>query len=190
MGILKKITDEYFGKVKREEDDIKSNIKYLSPVDIGGSVLWANRDFVVKSDWYSKHGDYLKYSEVFGIKFEKGWRLPTVDEFLELFFVEDVIKVSEEISYNKSKRVYFEFGGDKLIFKNSGFRLDGYDELLFKGTSFLRWTSEKNDKNKTYLFDCSYDHDTAEEVRDNRDLLCSAEEKGGYFPVRLVKDKK
>lgn len=189
MGILKNITDEYFGKTKREEENIKSNIKYLKPIDMGGSVLWANRDFIVKNGGNFEYGDFFQGSEVKGMKFERGWRVPTVDEFLELFFVKGVIKVIKPIRNHTSYHIYFEYGKNELYFKISGFRFNTFKELLYEGDCFIRWTSDTNDKNKTYVFDCNYNHEKAKEIKNDKTLLYDARETGDYFPVRLVKDK-
>lgn len=76
MGILKNLTDEYFGKIERMEDTREF-------IDFGGktTVLWAKYSLEIdgKSKFYF---DDVK-------DFNKGgWRLPTIKEVKQIFKLE------------------------------------------------------------------------------------------------------
>lgn len=65
------------GSDAKKEDTIKTNIKDISPVDIGVSVLWADKDLSIDDEIYL----YINQVK----DFEKdGWRLPTKNEADEL----------------------------------------------------------------------------------------------------------
>ena len=73
-------------QVKKED---KTNIDSIKPVDVGASVLWADRDL-------EKQGEYLfAFDEIPPIN-SNGWRLPTMDEINEL---EKVLFGEEEKMY-------------------------------------------------------------------------------------------
>ena len=65
------------GKTVRREDEIITNIKDIKPVDVGVSVLWADKDLEINDE---------KYILIDQVKnFEKdGWRLPSKDDANEL----------------------------------------------------------------------------------------------------------
>ena len=69
-SIWSDIQDRSAGETIRKEDEIVSNIKELKPVDMGGSVLWADRDLESDENVYFsftdaekiiKNGDYLLF---------------------------------------------------------------------------------------------------------------------------------
>ena len=76
-SIWSDIQDRSMGKIKRKEDEIITNIKDIKPVDVGVSVLWADKDLEINDE---------KYILIDQVKnFEKdGWRLPSKDEADEL----------------------------------------------------------------------------------------------------------
>ena len=85
MGILKNITDEYFGKTKRDEDKITFNIPDMKFVDMGGSVLWADNDLAVVGNLHGLPFKFLfTYNSIRNIDFGDGLRLPTVKAICEL----------------------------------------------------------------------------------------------------------
>ena len=76
-SIWSDIQDRSMGKTVRREDEIITNIKDIKPVDVGVSVLWADKDLEINDE---------KYILIDQVKnFEKdGWRLPSKDEADEL----------------------------------------------------------------------------------------------------------
>lgn len=86
MGILKTLTDEYFDKVIRGENRIEFNTKDLKPVDMGGTVFWADRNLMSKGG-NTPFEEHFSFKELYEYKFKfgEGWRLPTWKECRELF---------------------------------------------------------------------------------------------------------
>ena len=65
------------GSSERKEDMIKTNIKDMIPVDIGVSVLWADRDLEINEEVD------LTFDEIKNFEID-GWRLPMQNEADEL----------------------------------------------------------------------------------------------------------
>ena len=75
-SIWSDMQDRGTGEIKKKEDE--SNLSQLKPIDLGGSILWADRDLDV-------HGnDLFTVDEVQKIIKGSEWRLPTVEEAKEL----------------------------------------------------------------------------------------------------------
>ena len=76
-SIWSDMQDRSMGKTVRKEDEIITNIKDIKPVDVGVSVLWADKDLEINDE---------KYILIDQVKnFEKdGWRLPSKDDANEL----------------------------------------------------------------------------------------------------------
>lgn len=115
------------GEQIRKEDTIKTNIKDISPVDIGVSVLWADKDLEVNGD------TFVYIDQVKG--FEKdGWRLPSQKEADELLTKAGWSSNQDPHSWNrfytigithiqnapKENTIYFdcEIGKDAEYFEN------------------------------------------------------------------------
>lgn len=208
MGILKELTKEYFGDTMRGEEYVKFNTDKMTPIDMGGSVLWADRDLAVSEGggWY-KYDKYFTGEEMFKMKFDDGWRVPTFDEFLELFdekigvtrhkkgdydFVDGVILIQSDISgdlvtYNKLE---FDIGGryDK----------DEPDIKLFSGRVVQRWSHDIDEScnNGTgklkfvLIFDFAADKKDIEEWKKYPVRRWCMDDNSTSMPIRLVKDKK
>ena len=101
------------GTLTRKEDIIKSNVKDMVPVDLGLSVLWADRDLEIdgKTEFtIDKVEDYEP----------AGWRRPTREEADELF------KNCKKWTSNKNQmaprlrmdtyQVTFHNNGNELVF--------------------------------------------------------------------------
>lgn len=85
MKVLSKLTDEYFGNTKRDEDKIVFNIPEMKLVDMGGSVLWTDDDLTIVGDLHGMYAPKVfTFNDVCNMKFENGLRLPTIEEFREL----------------------------------------------------------------------------------------------------------
>ena len=173
------------GSKERKEDEF-GNIKSLKPIDIGLSVIWADRDLIIDGN------DYFDFNEIKELtKFLKGWRLPTLEEVAEL----DTIKNSYASNDNE---FYFEIAGQHL-----GFPKAGFIRKIYSATSNTGWRSFHADENRFYYGWTSTPYDggsthiltfdeeriwhtpvngkriTDRIIQPNRDKLC----------VRLVKDK-
>ena len=75
-SIWSDMQDRGTGEIKKKEDE--SNLSQLKPIDLGGSILWADRDLDV-------HGnDLFTVNEIQKIIKGSEWRLPTVEEAKEL----------------------------------------------------------------------------------------------------------
>lgn len=85
MGILKKITDEYFGDFEREEDKFVTNIADMKEIDLGDDfpVVFADRDLVVNGIEYFNFKETVEMYEK--IK-ETGWRMPDYYTFDRMFY--------------------------------------------------------------------------------------------------------
>lgn len=84
MSVLKRLTEEYFGKIERDEDKLPpNNIIDMKPVDMGKDIPFfiSDRDLIInESDTF--YYDYVKEIEN---KIQKtGWQLPPLD-FINMF---------------------------------------------------------------------------------------------------------
>ena len=85
MKKLSKITEGILGDIakrdlsgEKKKEDVIGNIKQIQPVDVGCSVLWADRDLEVDGEYlftFDEAMDFVKNSE---------WRLPTLEEVADL----------------------------------------------------------------------------------------------------------
>ena len=159
------------GEMDRKENII-GNIKSLKPVDMGGSVFWADQNLIVDGEeifTYNEANDLISNSE---------WRLPTLKEVAELY--------GHNIYYD-SEYIYLD-DDKKISFKKCGC---GYpkDIIIDNGKCFYGWTSEPYIKNPKSINVFVIDHYTLDytgiepasiPVTQDRDTKCC---------VRLVKNK-
>lgn len=194
MGILKELTKEYFGDTMRREEYVEFNTEKMIPLDMRGSILWADRDLEIEvgGDRF-KYDKYFSFDEISDIKLKDGWRLPTFDEFTELYRSKTGVKrkTSVQISpYTIDKIIYSNSGGDKLDFETRGYYIDDYSDTLMSGAFvFYRMTSNtKDDSVCVFNLYCSAkDVGILKKSVKSRAYLGKC---GAYIPVRLVKDKK
>lgn len=193
MGILIKITEEYFGETAREETLVKFNTKEMLPVDMGGSVLWADRDLEVESggEWF-RHSNYFRIEDIDGTEFGNGWRLPTIYEYIELILNDGVKRIRERTK--KPEEVCFKYGKNRLNFETSGFYDKKPANMLFsEGECFFRLTSEKlvicGDTIHIF-FNLLCKPSKAREIMGFKEACSEYKTGTGFYPVRLVKDKK
>lgn len=120
MGVLKKLTDEYFEKAVREEDRFDSNIKEMKEVNIDDSVpvLFADRDLVVDGHEYF---DFYELCDMLPKIEKRGWTLPDRYDFDNWFYA--IRGPWEPHDYIKSKFVQYKGGvitgkktNEKLVF--------------------------------------------------------------------------
>lgn len=204
MGVLLNLTKEYFGDTMRREEYVKFNTDKMIPIDMGGSVLWADRDIEVVDGggWY-KYPDYFSGDEVMGMKFKDGWRLPKYKDFFELY--NNDIKRTV-VGFSKAERSVIFYISDSdssydgAIKSGLSFRKKGYyhwknhKELVDEGDFFERWTSEIGEDfgqvgTAIYGFNVYDDKKRIEEFmkRDTDWYVHSS--KAIFLPIRLVKEK-
>lgn len=175
MGILKTLTDEYFDKIKRNEEKIISNIGSMRFLDLGGSILWSDRNLIIENHPKRnlKEKERFRFEEICDIKFDNKLRIPTVEEFCELNNVEKTI-------YKGSETLVTE-----IVFIKDG---DWDNSLRFNVRAGITpecklFTSDENGEkiNVVCLDWLLYDND--------KPIHINLYDKKYYFEVRLVKDK-
>lgn len=164
MKVLSKITDEYFGKTEREEDVFTSNIKKLEFIDMGGSVLWADDDLVIKDKFPSNI--VYSFNEISSIRLPIGLRLPTLEEVYEL-------ENDNIVKENSDGRILFIYVENDMYMNRLFF------DASFRGRDYKMLTSTKN-KNEIYFVDMCKEQ-LEDDYTDMDFAICR---------VRLVKDKK
>lgn len=197
MGILKKITGEYFGESSRKEDEIIFNTNELKPVDMGGSVFWSDRNLLSKGG-NTPFEEHFSFKELYEYKFKfgDGWRLPTWKECRELFKNSVTREVTSDWRTKLSGIIKFrcKTTNEKLRFDEVGFYLSADSERESKRTYgsapvFTMWTSDMyNDESfiKKTGYALVYTFDPGKNTT-KREYFSHWEQ---FYPVRLVKDKK
>ncbi len=166
-GILDRGTGE---KIKKEDD--LGNISSFKPVDMGGSVLWADQNLIIDGE------EIFEYDEANDLISNSEWRLPTLKEVAELY--------GHNIYYD-SEYVYLD-DVKKISFKKCGC---GYPKgiIIDNHKVFYGWTSEPYTKDPKSINVFAIDHYTLDytgleptsiPVTQNRNTKCC---------IRLVKDK-
>lgn len=197
MGVLKNITEEYFGDSMRNEEYVKFNTDETKPIDMGGSVLWADRDLEVKDGggWFY-YDKYFTYDEISGVKFKDGWRIPTFDEFTELYSSETgtIRKVNSQPSpYMVLDITFVSSENEELKFETKGHYLDQSPGRLIDGEwGFHRMTSDTDENHGAVeVFNCYYSvKEVIKIIKDRKKNRCYFGKENMYVPIRLVKDKK
>lgn len=130
-SIWSDIQDRSTGETIRKEDEIVSNIKELKPVDMGVSVLWADRDLESDENVYFSFPDANKIIE------KSEWRLPTFNEMSELN--KNVIIYKN--TFEEYKIHWYPTHSD-LIFEKCGFQYADED-MVKEPDSYYAWTSDE-----------------------------------------------
>ena len=197
MGVISKITKEYFGEEKRDEEKVIFNTNKYKPVYLDGSVLWADINLEVESGGNYRYNSFFTGEEMLSMKFEGGWRVPTYDEYRELFKKGIIHKIIEAKGNRpfEAKVVYTStHRSDTLVFNETGFYHIEKKEKIRNGgyaigPTFTMWTS---------TIDKIYDGDGNEDVAYK---LINTFNAGGlgmkhfghskslFLPIRLVMDK-
>ena len=180
---MRKLSESVWGDVRRRaegqdirKEDTIGNLAELKPVDMGGSVLWANQELVVEGECLFT---WDEANELIG---GQAWRLPTKKEVAELDGINRY--------YDKE---YIYFGDDrKLAFRKSGtaFIFHGIETKLDEYKVFYGWTSEPYEFSAKSIhalviddYNLSYsplNKRISDQVTKDKDSKCS---------VRLVKNK-
>jgi uncharacterized protein (TIGR02145 family) len=153
----------------RKEDDL-TNIRELVPVDMGVSVLWADRDL----EW--KDGNcYFDFNEVSNIIKKTKWRIPTKQESYELFRYTTMIKNTDEVCIQEG-----EFDDKpQLIFDKKGYQY-GDNDKVFQKSTYAMWTSTKAIEHEAYYMSV---------IARINDTHFTSMHYGNRLCVRLVKDR-
>lgn len=165
----------------RKEDEF-SNLKYLKPLDMGGSVLWANNDIELKD------GDsYFTFDEAFELVKNSGWRLPTLEEVAEL----DVLYNRGSYS-SDSEAFYFKHNSNVLVFEKKGFIYLTASDKPIDIDFYYCWTSTLLKSNNRFAHILTFDNDhpihTPLNYTNINDTVAQ-DITNGKLCIRLVKDK-
>ena len=116
------------GDIIRKEDEI-GNLHKLEPVDMGGSILWADRDFQIDGNFWFTYKDAEESLQ------GTDWRLPTREEAEELFYLFNSDHFSKE-----GVKYIFTNNDTSLVFINLGIKY-GDNEKIIKPNDYHCWTS-------------------------------------------------
>ena len=167
--------DRGIGDLEKKEDTI-GNSNILKPVDLGGSVYWADKDLVVDDQEL-----FTFYDAVEVIRNLRGWRLPTRKEASELY---------GHNMYYDPNYVYLD-DDRKISFKKAGagyFNQNNMPYTLDEGRSFYGWTSEQFQANSMHIY--IIDNDEINVSPDNATqftVICQS--KDSRCSIKLVRDK-
>lgn len=154
----------------RKENDI-TNIRDIKPVDMGVTVLWADRDLEWKDG-----GCYFNYNEASDIIKNSKWRIPTKQESYELFQYTTMIKNTDEVCIQEGK---FD-DKPQLIFDKKGFQYGDNDKVFHKSI-YAMWTSTEIKDIEAYYMS------VIARMNDNH---YTSMHYGNRLCVRLVQDRK
>ena len=130
-SIWSDIQDRSAGDTIRKEDEIVSNIKELKPVDMGCSVLWADRD--IESD----ENVYFSFPDANKIIKNSGWRLPTFNEMIELN--KNVIIYKNTL---EEYIIHWYATHSDLTFEKCGYQYADDEDRVKEPDSYYAWTSD------------------------------------------------
>jgi hypothetical protein len=160
----------------RKEDEI-GNLRSLKPVDMGGSVLWADQNLIYDGD------EIFTFEDANNLISDSGWRLPTRKEVAEL---------DGHNIYYDTQYIYLD-DDKKLSFKKCGCGYTpktGKPFTLDENKAFYGWTSEPYQYNSNDIHVFILDHFeltySPEKETINNQVTQNVGTKCG---VRLVKDK-
>ena len=173
------------GDAIRKEDEI-GNLHKLKPVDMGGSVYWADADLK-----YDGKIHFL-FDEIQELVQNSGWRLPTrkdideLDRYCVLKSNKDYLYLTNLYSTNKSQVLTFNRNG--MIYNTS---VSHGNEMVTYLSEYWGWTSEEVNDGTTIQCFIITDNDVLYTPLTNHysimDLINS--DRHAKLCVRLVKDK-
>lgn len=115
---MKRLSESVWGDIRkraegntgRKEDVINSNVKEMTPVDVGCSVLWADRDLEIDGESKFIIDDIKDYEP-------DGWRRPTRKEADELLTQANWLTNQGQIKgFSREYTISIDHGGDSLLF--------------------------------------------------------------------------
>ena len=125
-------------KFTRETRKEEINLQRLKPVDIGTSVLWADKDLC-------EGGNYLfTFDEITDMLKDSEWRLPTLSEVNELKDFETEYRNGKYIFTNNGTSLTFYGHGGIFLLPNGVTDQEEYN--LFYG-----WTADVDKRNNNYI---------------------------------------
>jgi len=171
------------GEIVRKEDDL-TNIKSLKPLDMGGSVLWADDDLSLKDE----DDCYFTFDEAFELIKNSDWRLPTLEEVAEL----DDIYIKGSFWENDDRFVFDGFPHQLVFFKKGLIYTSASDKPIDEDYYYC-WTSSLSPNNSKYAniftFNNGIPCHTPLNDQHNVNNSVTQDTTNGKLCVRLVKDK-
>jgi hypothetical protein len=128
------------GIIVRKEEQIKSNVKDMIPVDLGLSVLWADRNLEINDETEFLIENVRDYEP-------DGWRRPTrkeADELLKCKWTSNKDQLTPTQMKSKGYEIIFYGNGNELIF--NGCQPRHYEEF------FERENTHESDEWSTFAF--------------------------------------
>ena len=170
------------GDTVRKEDDF-TNIKSLKPLDMGGSILWADDDLSLKD------GDcYFTFDEVFELVKNSDWRLPTLEEVAEL---DDIYKKGS--FWENDDRFVFDGFPHQLVFFKKGLIYTSASNEPIDKDYYYCWTSSLFPNNNRFvnIFTFNDGKPCHTPLNDQHNVNDSVTQDitNGKLCVRLVKDR-
>ena len=167
----------------KKEDDF-TNIKSLKPLDMGGSVLWADDDLSLKDG-----NCYFTFDEVFELVKNSGWRLPTLEEVAEL---DDIYKKGS--FWENDDRFVFDGFPHQLVFFKKGLIYTSAGDKPIDKDYYYCWTSSLYTNNNRFanIFTFNDGKPCHTPLNDHHNVNDSVTQDttNGKLCVRLVKDRK
>ena len=177
---------------KMKKEDVFTNIDELKPIDLGGSVLWADDDLRWKKTDEEEDYWFTYLEALVEIKrLNTGWRLPTVEEVAELSAIP--YKGYKEIVQFIPNSVKKNSLTGSLVFAKRGFMHKTIRKSMKTPVNtqyYYGWTSDKSvDENEINVFSISQFgiHHTPIDKKKTSDFY--THNSGDWLCVRLVKDK-
>ena len=177
---MRKLSESVWGDLRKkslgQEDRIEDkigNLKDLSPVDMGGSVLWADLDLEYDNKFH------FKFSEVLELIKNSGWRLPTLAEVAEL----------DKLQYHHdSESFWFTNNFESLYFKKRG--MYHYTAgWLDRDRYYYAWTSDMYNNHQVHDFTMDNESMTHSPLNSRDSMKMVVQNTEDKLSVRLVKDK-
>ena len=155
-AIFRKTTESVWGDIRKrglgdevKEEDILTNLKELVPVDMGTTVLWADKDLEYKNE---NDASYFTYEEVEDIVKKSEWRIPTKDEYIELFKYTKKIKNTDNVFITEG-----DFDDKpQLIFNKKGYMYGGDFNTINYISHYCAWTSTPHEPEGYYMVDINH----------------------------------
>ena len=143
---MKKLSESVWGDIrkkslgKEERLERKSNVKDMIPIDLGLSVLWADRNLEINGNNKFLIDEIKDYEP-------DGWRRPTreeADELLKCNWTSNRDQLTPAQMNSNGYKIIFHNNGNELIFSNC--KLRDYEEF------FERENTHESDEWSTFSF--------------------------------------
>lgn len=121
---------------------------YLEPTDMNLSVQWATCNLGASNPWES--GEYLTLQQAYAAAEGTGWRLPTEEEYKELFACE-----KQNLTIDEINGIEFNSNGSKVFLPKAGKWNSEYDIWEYNKAGYYRTSTPHSDYGTSYMF-CKY----------------------------------